>query len=81
MVPGRTGLLLDDASPRGIASALQLLIDDAELRQRLGASAAEHARARFDPRTNARAVEAVYDQLLGIAPPAERGAVRELVHA
>jgi len=66
MVPGKTGLLLDDASPRGIASALELLIDDAELRRRLGEAAATHARERFDPRTNARAVEAVYDQLLGI---------------
>jgi glycosyltransferase involved in cell wall biosynthesis len=81
MVPGKTGLLLDDASPRGIASALKLLIDDAELRGRLGEAAAEHARARFDPRINARAVEAVYDELLGIAPdsqPARRPAV-ELV--
>jgi glycosyltransferase involved in cell wall biosynthesis len=66
MVPGKTGLLLDDASPRGIASALQLLIDDPDLRRRLGEAASEHARARFDPRINARAVEAVYDELLGV---------------
>src|SRR5207244_10333701 len=44
MVPGKTGLLLDDASPRRIASALKLLIDDADLRVRLGEAAAEHAR-------------------------------------
>jgi glycosyltransferase involved in cell wall biosynthesis len=66
MVPGKTGLLLEDASPRGIASALKLLIDDADLRRRLGEAASGHARARFDPRINARAVEAVYDELLGI---------------
>jgi glycosyltransferase involved in cell wall biosynthesis len=68
MIPGKTGLLLDDASPRGIASALKLLIEDEELRLRLGDSAAEHARERFEPRRNARAVEAVYDELLGVAP-------------
>jgi glycosyltransferase involved in cell wall biosynthesis len=66
LLPGKTGLLLDDASPREIASALRLLIDDPALRQRLGEAASEHARERFDPRRNARAVEAVYDSLLGI---------------
>jgi glycosyltransferase involved in cell wall biosynthesis len=64
--PDRTGLLLDDASPAGIAAGLRRLIADAELRQRLGRAAAEHARERFDPVVNARAVERVYDSLLGI---------------
>ena len=66
LLPNRTGLLLDDASPRGIATALRLLIADAELRRRLGEAAAEHARHRFDPAANARAVEDVYDSLLGV---------------
>ncbi len=65
LIPGETGLLLDDASPQGIAAALRLLIQDPELRESLGDSAAEHARLHFDPRVNARAVEAVYDSLLG----------------
>jgi len=69
LLPGKTGLLLDDASPREIASALRLLIDDPALRVRLGEAASEHARERFDPRRNARAVEAVYDSLLGIRRP------------
>jgi glycosyltransferase involved in cell wall biosynthesis len=67
LLPGRTGLLLDDASPQGIAAALRLLIDDPELRARLGAAASAHARNQFDPGRNARAVERVYDELLGIA--------------
>jgi glycosyltransferase involved in cell wall biosynthesis len=65
MIPGKTGLLLDDANPREIAAALRLLIDDPDLRHRLGDAAALHAQQRFDPRLNARAVEAVYDSLLG----------------
>ena len=69
LVPGRTGLLLDDASPHGIASALRLLIGDGDLRRSLGAAASEHARERFDPGSNARKVEAVYDELLGVEPP------------
>jgi glycosyltransferase involved in cell wall biosynthesis len=67
LLPGKTGLLLDDASPQELASALRLLIDDPELRRRLGAAAAEHAREKFDPARNARTVERVYEDLLGIA--------------
>ncbi|HZT15335.1 MAG TPA: glycosyltransferase family 4 protein [Gaiellaceae bacterium] len=74
LLPGRTGLLLDDASPEELASALRLLIDDPDLRRRLGEAAAEHARARFDPALNARAVESVYDELLGV--PREREVAR-----
>ena len=70
LLPGKTGLLLDDASPAAIAAALRLLIDDPELRAQLGEAAARHAHTRFDPRRNARAVEHVYDSLLGTGPPA-----------
>jgi glycosyltransferase involved in cell wall biosynthesis len=65
LLPDRTGLLLDHAGPRAIAGALRLLIDDPRLRARLGRAAAEHARRHFDPTHNARAVEQVYDSLLG----------------
>jgi glycosyltransferase involved in cell wall biosynthesis len=67
LVPGKTGLLLDDASPPRIAAALRLLIDDPALRTSFGEAAAAHARSHFDPLVNARAVEAVYDALLGTA--------------
>jgi glycosyltransferase involved in cell wall biosynthesis len=65
LLPGRTGLLLRDPAPAAIASALRSLIDDAGLRDRLGREAAEHARRHFDPVANTRAVESVYDWLLG----------------
>jgi glycosyltransferase involved in cell wall biosynthesis len=67
LLPGKTGLLLQDASPEQLAAALRLLIDDPELRRRLGEAAADHARVRFDPAINARGVERVYDELLGLA--------------
>ena len=48
---------------------------------RLGEAAAEHAREQFDPARNARAVERVYDELLGLEagapqPAAGRAASR-----
>jgi glycosyltransferase involved in cell wall biosynthesis len=66
LLPNETGLLLQDANPRELASALRLLIEDPELRRRLGAAAAEHAREKFDPARNARTVERMYDELLGL---------------
>jgi glycosyltransferase involved in cell wall biosynthesis len=83
LLPQRTGVLLEDASPQEIAGALRRLIVDPKLRQRLGHAAAEHARSRFDPARNARAVEAVYDSLLGIAAaePSPRPKALELAAA
>ena len=81
LLPGRTGFLLDDARPQAIAGALRELIEDAALRDRLGESAIEHARERFDPLRNARAVEAVYDELLGLEPSSAPVPRRERVAA
>jgi glycosyltransferase involved in cell wall biosynthesis len=71
LLPGKTGLLLEDASPEELAAALRLLIEDPDLRRRLGEAAAEHARTKFDPASNARAVERLYDELLGLSAEPE----------
>jgi glycosyltransferase involved in cell wall biosynthesis len=60
-----TGILLEKGSPEALTAALRRLIADPELRQRLGSAAERHARSSFDPASNARRVEEVYDQLLG----------------
>ena len=78
LLPGETGILLERGTPEEIASALRLLIGDASLRARLGAEAAVHARAVFDPRRNARAVEEVYESLLGLQPSTGRETARAL---
>jgi glycosyltransferase involved in cell wall biosynthesis len=78
LLPQRTGVLLEDASPPEIAAALRRLIADPELRHRLGRAAEDHARKRFDPARNARAVESVYESLLGIAPEGP-AAVRDVL--
>lgn len=69
LLDGVTGTLLRDPTPQAIAGALGRLIDDPELRARMGAAAMGHAGARFDPQRNARAVEEIYDRLLGITTP------------
>lgn len=79
LLPNVTGVLLEDASPAALADALRLLIEDGDLRARLGAAAAAHARDRFDPVRNARAVERVYDELLGIAAERQREEVAAVV--
>ena len=57
LFPGVTGILLDQPTPQAIADALTELTNDDGLRHRLGAAAADYARARFDPERNARLVE------------------------
>jgi glycosyltransferase involved in cell wall biosynthesis len=77
LLPDATGILLEDAGPAALADALRTLIGDGQLRERLGDAAALHAREKFDPVRNARAVEQVYEQLLGleVAQPREEAAV------
>jgi glycosyltransferase involved in cell wall biosynthesis len=77
LVPEVTGILLQDPTPDAIAGALRRLIDDPELRARMGTAAAEHARENFDPTRNARAVERVYASLLGLDEPAPEPTLAE----
>jgi glycosyltransferase involved in cell wall biosynthesis len=66
LIPDETGILLDDPTPENIALALKELAENPELCERLGAAAARHARVAFDPERNAREVERVYDEILGL---------------
>jgi glycosyltransferase involved in cell wall biosynthesis len=65
LVNEETGILLDDPTPDAIAGALRRLVVDPALRERMGSAAFDRAQTAFDPVRNARAVEAVYDELLG----------------
>lgn len=71
LLPEETGILIQDPTPVAIADALRRLVEDPALRQRMGAAAAARARLEFDPKRNARAVERVYDRLLGAPAPLE----------
>ena len=62
---GVTGLLVPPNEPAVLRAALLRLLDDAALRQRLGAAARERARLHFGREAAARATLAVYDEALG----------------
>jgi glycosyltransferase involved in cell wall biosynthesis len=63
LLPGRTGLLVDDPTPGSLRDALRRLVRDGKLRARLGSQARDHARAHFDPAGTAAAVREVYADL------------------
>ena len=50
VVPGRTGLLVPPASPGQLGTAIQHLLDNPDLRQRLSTAARENLGDRFDVR-------------------------------
>lgn len=70
LLPGHTGLLVEAGSAESLADGIQRLVTDPALRDRLGRAAAAHARATFDPQRAARAIEAVWDTVLGRTPTA-----------
>jgi glycosyltransferase involved in cell wall biosynthesis len=62
---GRTGWLVDSEDPQALAGALALLMADAPLRRRLGASARKAAVARFSLKAYVRTLMGHYDALVG----------------
>ncbi len=58
---GETGLLVPAGDVGALAGAVDRLLDDAELRSRMGAAGRARAAERFDPAEHARAVVGVYD--------------------
>lgn len=62
---GETGLLADVGDVAELSIALTRLLSDPDLRRRLGAAAAEDARARFCPGPILDRYEALYERLVG----------------
>lgn len=61
IVDGETGLLVDPDDPAALASALERLIRDPDLRRRLGEAGAGRVRARF---SHAQAIDLLAERLL-----------------
>lgn len=64
VVPGRTGLLVDDADVHSLAEAIGSLLSSPERRRAFGEAARAHAEDHFDPATNARRVEEIYGSVV-----------------
>jgi glycosyltransferase involved in cell wall biosynthesis len=76
VVDGETGVLVAPGDPTALADALGRLLDDRELRQRLGAAGRARAEDSFDLAAFRRAHVELYHRQLGLAgavaePPVE----------
>jgi glycosyltransferase involved in cell wall biosynthesis len=65
---GETGLLVEPNNPEALVEAIGLLLDDAELRARLGAAGRERVMERFTWQVTARGTAACYDAILSGQP-------------
>ena len=69
VVPGETGVLVEDFGPDTLANAVAELLAEPGRRERFGHTARAHAERNFDPAKNARRIEGIYRR---IAPQRER---------
>ncbi len=61
---GETGLLVEPNNPEALVAAISQLLDDAELRERLGANGRRRVMERFTWKVTARGTAACYDAIL-----------------
>ena len=61
---GETGLLVEPNNPEALRAAIERLLDDASLRERLGAAGRERVVSRFTWEVTARGTAACYDAIL-----------------
>jgi glycosyltransferase involved in cell wall biosynthesis len=64
VVDGETGILVPPRDASALAAAIERLIDDPELRRRMGDAGRARVDAVFDIRHHVRAMEAVFDEML-----------------
>ena len=67
---GETGWLVPAGDSRALADAVRLLMDDADLRERLGRAGQRSVRERFSWRKTAEETLAVYQEVVGQPRPA-----------
>ncbi len=68
---GETGLLVEPNNPDALVEAIRRLLDDGELRERLGAAGRERVMQRFTWEVTARGTAACYDAIMNNQPMPE----------
>lgn len=71
-----TGLLVDERAPEQIATAIERVVYDANLRQRITANAATCVQSRFSRESSATAFSELFAQLIEQRPPGWSGRPR-----
>jgi glycosyltransferase involved in cell wall biosynthesis len=61
---GATGLLVPASEPASLAAALTRLVEDRELRLRLGAAGREYVGKQYDWRENALQMQRTYESMV-----------------
>jgi glycosyltransferase involved in cell wall biosynthesis len=64
VVDGETGLLVPPRDPRALAAALRRLLDDPQLRERMGEAGFARVRERFSADAMTERMLAIYDEVL-----------------
>jgi glycosyltransferase involved in cell wall biosynthesis len=64
VLDGSTGLLVPDGDDAALAAAVRRLVEDEDLRTRMGAAARQHVLGRYSSRRLVRDIGALYDELL-----------------
>jgi glycosyltransferase involved in cell wall biosynthesis len=67
VIDGETGYLVPSRSPARLAGAIALLVEDAELRERMGLAGKARARERFHVSSVVPGLEALYRELAGVS--------------
>jgi glycosyltransferase involved in cell wall biosynthesis len=67
VLDGVTGFVVPVKSPASLATALEKLMSDRDTRRRMGAAGRDHIRLNFSSEATARAVDRLYDEVVGPA--------------
>jgi glycosyltransferase involved in cell wall biosynthesis len=71
VVHGETGLLAEEGDTEDRSRDLLALLENAELRDRMGRAGRRHVESAFDLKSQNAKLEAVYEEVLAGAPPPE----------
>jgi hypothetical protein len=69
VVHGETGLLAEEGDTEDLSRDLLALLENAELRDRMGRAGRRHVESAFDLKSQNAKLEAVYEEVLAGAPP------------